>query len=369
MGMGQQESAPLRRKVQCKPFLPGTFWFAVQMGTAGVHPCAVPRGSDAFGGPAVSLPGVAMGQAVPQGECLRGGKQGHGSATTAKAMALRCAKSSPFSSAFSTSAPWHDSLEGFPTVSIPGRRSIPRADRVGTTDAVTDSTSIRGHGFPRARESLVVPCVAHRSCPRCAAGRGRPPNNVPNPPLPSKWPLGWAWCCRWVTMPPPDDGKTIQVAKGAPQTFARIGRGCRWQVPVGRHAMVGPTHSILRFDVVDVGDVASRLSVCFLESASVARRTSGAGPVCQARCRSGKQGPRFGVETFVRDKPPGCADRSSEAGGNGLKALRQGQAVFNGVMVHADKEPFFRTGIAVQLLGVKQYFTSSFKLSLRSLRR
>ena len=123
--------------------------------------------------------------------------------------------------------PWHDSLEGFPTVSIPGRRSIPRADRVGTTGAVGDSTSIRGHGFPRARESPVVPCAARRSCPRCATGRGRPPNNVPNLPLPSKWPPGWAWCCRWVTMPPPNDGKTIQVAKGAPQTFARIGRGCR----------------------------------------------------------------------------------------------------------------------------------------------
>lgn len=123
--------------------------------------------------------------------------------------------------------PRHDSLEGFPTVSIPGRRSISRADRVGTTDAVGDSTSIRGHGFPRARESLVVPCVAHRSCPRCATERGRPPNNVPNPPLPSKWPPGWVWCCRWVTMPPPNDGKTIQAAKGAPQTFARIGRGCR----------------------------------------------------------------------------------------------------------------------------------------------
>ena len=68
--------------------------------------------------------------------------------------------------------PWHDSLEGFPTVSIPGRRSILRADRVGTTDAVGNSTSIRGHGFPRARESLVVPSAAHRSCPRCATGRG-----------------------------------------------------------------------------------------------------------------------------------------------------------------------------------------------------
>lgn len=96
MGMGQQESAPLRRKVQCKSFLPGTFWCAGKMGTAGVHPCALPRGGDAFGGPVVSWPGVAMGQAVPQGECLRGGKQGHGSATAAKAMALRCAKSSPF---------------------------------------------------------------------------------------------------------------------------------------------------------------------------------------------------------------------------------------------------------------------------------
>ena len=96
MGMGQQERAPLRRKVQCKPFLPGTFWCAVKMGTAGVHPCAVPRGGDAFGGPAVSWPGVAMGQAVPKDECLRGGKQGHGSATAAKAMALRCAKCSPF---------------------------------------------------------------------------------------------------------------------------------------------------------------------------------------------------------------------------------------------------------------------------------
>ena len=30
------------------------------------------------------------------------------------------------------------------------------------------------------------------------------------------------------------------------------------------------------------------------------------------------------------------------------------------------KEPFFKMGIALQLLGVKQYFTSSFKLSLRS---
>ena len=123
--------------------------------------------------------------------------------------------------------PWHDSLEGFPTASIPDRRSILRADRVGTTDAVGDSTSIRGHGFPRARESLVVPCVARRSCPRCATGRGRPPNNVPNLPLPSKWPPGWAWCCRWVTMPLPNDGKTIQAAKGAPQTFARISRGYR----------------------------------------------------------------------------------------------------------------------------------------------
>ena len=96
MGMGQQKSAPLRRKVQCKLFLPRTFWCAGKMGTAGVHPCAVPRGSDAFGGPAVPWPGVAMGQAVPKGECLRGGKQGHGSATTAKAMALRGAKSPPF---------------------------------------------------------------------------------------------------------------------------------------------------------------------------------------------------------------------------------------------------------------------------------
>lgn len=96
MGMGQQKSAPLRRKVQCKSFLPGTFWCAGKMWTAGVHPCAVPRGGDAFSGSAVPWPGVAMGQAVPKGECLRGGEQGHGSATAAKAMSLRCAKSPPF---------------------------------------------------------------------------------------------------------------------------------------------------------------------------------------------------------------------------------------------------------------------------------
>ena len=30
------------------------------------------------------------------------------------------------------------------------------------------------------------------------------------------------------------------------------------------------------------------------------------------------------------------------------------------------KEPFFKMGMAVQLLGVKQYFTSSFKFNLRS---
>ena len=30
MGMGQQKSAPLRRKVQCKSFLPGTFWCAAK---------------------------------------------------------------------------------------------------------------------------------------------------------------------------------------------------------------------------------------------------------------------------------------------------------------------------------------------------
>ena len=118
-------------------------------------------------------------------------------------------------------------------------------------------------------------------------------------------------------MPPPDDGKTIQVAKGAPQTFARIGRGCRWQEPVARLAMVGPTRNPAASQVVDVeGKCLCRLRGC--RCVFWNRRRSHEGQVGWDSVPScpgdkGQAGPRFGVETFVRDKPPrDCADRARQ---------------------------------------------------------
>ena len=49
--------------------------------------------------------------------------------------------------------------------------------------------------------------------------------------------------------------------------------------------------------------------------------------------------------------------------------LNQTEALSTVSWFNRTKEPFFKMGMAVQLLGVKQYFTSSFKLSFRSLRR
>ena len=94
------------------------------------------------------------------------------------------------------------------------------------------------------------------------------------------------------------------------------------------------------------------------------------GIVAQGRSKFKGQGsPRFGVEVSVGDKSPRRHHKCDACNGKDLAKGGQTEALSTVSWFNRTKEPFFRMGIAVQLLGVKQYFTSSFKLSLRSLRR
>ena len=79
----------------------------------------------------------------------------------------------------------------------------------------------------------------------------------------------------------------------------------------------------------------------------------------------GQGGPCFGVKVAMGDKSPRRHHKGDACNGKAPanKIRRKRSRRFHGSI---EPRPFFKMGMAVQLLGVKQYFTSSFKLSLRS---
>ena len=115
----------------------------------------------------------------------------------------------------------------------------------------------------------------------------------------------------------------------------------------------------LRFDVVDVEVVTCSFeAVGVLSGIGVGRTKDKWSMPCAPSTLEiwGKQGPRFSVETFVRDKPQEIAPTAlvkRRLAQTALTALRQrsGGGVCNGVMVHANQGTVLENGDGGAVVG------------------
>ncbi len=228
-------------------------------------------------------------------------------------------------------------------------------------------------GFPTRRGCRFGWSVGRCSSLWCAAARGRPPSSVPNPrrcaarrPNPQGWSL-------WRPSKPQAFCTSNATARATPQTFADPGC-CRSKSPwCGSLASSCPQ--------------ARRTTK--LQATRPGRRPNrgNAGTALRCRCACGRRpmwhdAPRrWGHRPKLLEGPWAVASRPSRGGGGagrtpslsagqgGHRRWRLPEAQLDvGSWFSRTKEPFFKMGMAVQLLGVKQYFTSSFKFNLRSRR-